>query len=118
MENFNWIQVVIISFLFLLYNHLCRFRGILENTGFPMIKPYLCFGSSPIFFNRIHLHLWFHEKHKQLGRTFTRYFGVLPVITTIDPELVKEITLKQSCNFTDNFNLDFHPGETTLLFAR
>ena len=40
--------------------------------------------------------------------------GVTPCISTIDPEMIKEITVKQFDNFTDIIDIDFAPGQTTL----
>ena len=91
---------------------------MIEDTGLPTIKPFFCFGSSPIFLNKIYFHLWCHEKHRQLGRTFTKYFGITPVISTIDPDLIREICVTQFHNFIDCWTVDINPEDTTLTFAR
>jgi len=83
-----------------------------------MVKPFLCFGSAPRLFNKMIYHEWYLEKHRELGRTFTRYEGVTPCISTIDPEIIKEITVKQFDNFTDTIDIEFSPGQTTLDVAR
>ena len=75
MEVVSWILAVILVVLVVLFFHFRRFRGYLEDTGLPMVQPFLCFGSAPRAFNKIVYHEWYHEKHRELGRTFTRYEG-------------------------------------------
>ena len=83
-----------------------------------MVKPFLCFGSAPRLFNKMIYHEWYLEKHRELGRTFTRYEGVTPCIVTIDPDIIKEVTVKQFDNFTDVVDIEFSPGQTTLDVSR
>ena len=83
-----------------LYFYMRRHHGYLETTGLPVVPAFMCFGSPPYAFHRIHYHEWFTEKFRQLGRTFARYQGVTPAIITIDPEFIKEITVKQFDNFS------------------
>ena len=83
-----------------------------------MVKPFLCFGSAPRLFHKIIYFDWYHEKHRELGRTFTRYEGVTPCIVTIDPDIIKEVTVKQFDNFTDVVDIEFSPGQTTLDVSR
>ena len=83
----DWMSIVLSIILICLvavYFHFRRFRGSLDN-GLPMVKPFLCFGSPPYRFDKIHYHKWFHEKFQQLGNTFARFDGVTPCIFTIDP---------------------------------
>ena len=58
------------------------------------------------------------QQFQKFGRTWARYDGVGPTIVTIDPEIVKEITVKQFDNFTDIIPMDFKPEETTLDVAK
>jgi len=99
-----------------LYFYLRRHHGYLETTGLPVIPAFLCFGSPPYALHRISYHDWFTEKVKQHGRTFARYMGVNPTIITIDPEWIKEITVKQFENFTDVMTdeMPVAPEQTTL----
>ena len=39
------------------------------------------------------------EKHKKFGKTYGRYDGVKPALVTIDPELVKNILVKNFDSF-------------------
>ena len=103
-----------------LYFYLRRYHGYLETTGLPVIPAFLCFGSPPYAFHRIHYHQWFAEKFRQLGRTFARYQGVTPAIITIDPEFIKEVVVKQFDNFTDVITneIPLPPEQTTLDASR
>ena len=118
MDILSWFLAIILVLLVFLFFHFRRFRGCLEETGFPMVKPFLCFGSAPRLFNKMIYHEWYHEKHRELGRTFTRYEGVTPCIVTIDPDIIKEVTVKQFDNFTDVVDIEFSPGQTTLDVSR
>ena len=100
-----------------LWFHLRRNHGWLETTGLPLVKPFLIFGSPPFAMHKMRYHEWFQEKYRQLGNTFARYNGVTPTICTIDPELIKEITVKQFDNFTDTLPMDSPPEQTDLTSA-
>ena len=52
-----------------------------------------------------------------MGNTFARYNGVTPTICTIDPELIKEITVKQFDNFTDAVPMESPPEQTDITTA-
>ena len=103
-----------------LYFYLRRHYGYLGTTGLPVVPAFLCFGSPPFAFHRIHYHHWYTEKFRQLGRTFARYQGVTPAIATIDPEFVKEITVKQFDNFSHVFSTEIvvSPEQCTLDVSR
>ena len=75
MEILSWILTIILVILVFFFFHFRRFRGCIEESGLPMVKPFLCFGSAPFLYNKIIYHIWSHEKHKELGRSFTRYEG-------------------------------------------
>ena len=118
MDVLSIVLAIVLICLVALFFHLRRFRGILETTGLPMLKPFLCFGSPPFLFNKIRIHEWYQEKFQQLGYTFCRYDGVSPSIATIDPEIIKEVCTKQFDNFHAVFDWDFTPGQTTLDLAK
>ena len=50
MDILSWFLAIILVLLVFLFFHFRRFRGCLEETGFPMVKPFLCFGSAPRLF--------------------------------------------------------------------
>ena len=118
MDVMSIVLSILLICLIALYFHLRRFRGYLEATGLPLVKPFLCFGSPPILLNKVYYYKWSQEKFRQLGNTFCRYEGVTPAICTIDPDFIKEVVVKQFDNFTDVVDLDFEPGQTTLDVSR
>ena len=115
--------ITILSGIFLValvavWFHLRRFHGHLETTSLPMVKPVLCFGSPPFALHKMRMHEWFQQKFRQLGNTFARYNGVQPCIATIDPEWIREITVKQFENFIDVLPTSFPPEQTDLSSSR
>nr|ACO15001.1 Cytochrome P450 3A24 [Caligus clemensi] len=82
------------------YFFLRRHYGQVEKLLLPHVKPFLCFGSPPYnWHDRVH-HEYFNEAFKRFkSKTFTRYAGSTPTIVTIDPEIVKQVTIKQFQNF-------------------
>ncbi|KAJ8303849.1 hypothetical protein KUTeg_017432 [Tegillarca granosa] len=50
------------------------------------------------------------DLHKQYGRVVGVYQGNIPVLLVADPELIKQITVKEFSNFTNRFDL-IYPGE-------
>ena len=103
--------------LVVLWFHLNRTHGHLETTGLPMVKPFLCFGSPPFAVHKMRLYEWYQEKFRQLGNTFARYNGYQPSIVTIDPEFIKEVTVKQFENFTDVVGTEVAPEQADLSTA-
>ena len=112
------LSFVLIGFV-ALYFYLRRHHGYLETTGLPVIPAFLCFGSPPYAFHRISYYEWFNKQHRQYGRTFARYMGINPAIVSIDPEFIKEITVKQFDNFSHVFTTEIHvrPEQCTLEVA-
>ncbi len=52
--------------------------------------------------------------HKKFGKTWGRYSGVTPTIVTIDPDIIKEVMVKQ-VQFFDIF-FPHNPKPLTKLF--
>ena len=100
MAVLTYILAFLLTGVVSLYFYLKRHHGYLETTGLPVVPGFLCFGSPPFAFHRIRYDQWFTEKIRQYGRTFAKYQGVTPAIVTIDPEFIKEITVKQFDNFS------------------
>ncbi len=88
-----------------LFWHLTKHHGSLEKLGIPLLKPIAFLGSPPFALHKVLFHKWQQEQHKKLGKTFGRYDGVTPVISTIDPELVKSILVKNFDCFTDTLDI-------------
>ena len=52
-------------------------------------------------FHNVTFHEQSLEEHKRLGKTYAKYDGTTPVISTIDPEIIKTVTAKEFDSFTD-----------------
>ncbi len=94
-----------------LFWHLTRRHGSLEKLGIPVLKPFAFLGSPPYALHKVFFHEWAQEQHNKLGMTFGRYDGVVPVISTIDPELIKSILVKNFDCFPDMFDLHVSTSE-------
>jgi hypothetical protein len=53
MAVLSWILAATFILFGWLFFHLRRFRGALETTGLPLVKPFLCFGSPPFLLNKV-----------------------------------------------------------------
>ena len=96
------------------YIYLSKYRGIVENFGLPYIKPFLIFGSPPFMFHTFNYHKWEAEQFKKFGKTWAKYDGSVPTIRTIDPEFIKEVTVKQFDNFHATLDISLSDDQTTL----
>ncbi len=94
----------VVALLLLLTWHLTKNRGQLEALGIPVDRPVGLLGSGPIDLHNHVLHKVDLEKFRKFGaKTFGKYDGVVPVIVTIDPEILKSVLVKNFENFTDVF---------------
>ena len=96
--------LICICFLYII-KILTSTRGIVENFGIPYVKPFFIFGSPPFLFHNIVISEYYLKQCKKLGRTWAYYNGQRPTIVTVDPEFIKQVTVKQFENFTDTFDL-------------
>ena len=65
-----------------------HFRGHLEQTNLPMVKPFFCFGSPPFMMHKILYHKWYQEKAcgpcpAKNSQLFVYIFETLKVIVFI-----------------------------------
>nr|AIL94156.1 cytochrome P450 CYP3027C2 [Tigriopus japonicus] len=54
------------------------------------------------------------DKMKKFGKTYVGYEYVQPILITIDPDLIKSVTITHFENFTDILNFKIEPKVTTL----
>ncbi len=101
-----------------MYLYMAQYRGVVESFGIPMVKPFLIFGSPPFLFNKYLIHEYWQNMFKKFGKTWGRYDGIRPTIVTIDPDILKEVLVKQFDNFTDTFDFHTKPEETSLDISR
>ena len=96
------------------YLYLMKYRGVVESFGLPYVKPFFVFGSPPFLFHRIVVSEWLRDQFKKFGRTWASYDGITPTIYTIDPDFIKQVTVKQFENFTDVADLPMPEEQKTL----
>ena len=116
------ILTIILASVFILflvtYKYLSKYRGVVENFGIPYIKPYLIFGSPPFMYHKFNFHDWEAKQFKKYGKTWAKYDGSIPTIRTIDPEFIKEVTVKQFENFHASLDLPLTDDQITLDLAQ
>ena len=91
MEIATVFLILLPCIFFLMYRHIIKHRATLEALGIPIDKPSLIFSSPPYAMHKTVMHDHVKEAHQRLGWTFGRYDGITPVVSTIDPEIVKAI---------------------------
>ena len=100
---------LVLVLLVIAYKRATRYYGYLESLGIPVVKPFLCFGSTPINYHDILFHeldmKWYHElgKPKVMGY----YEGHMPTISTMDPTMIKNILVKQFDAFRERITPSF-----------
>ena len=95
-----------LSLILVIGLYVSKYRGVVESFGVPYIKPFLIFGSPPFLYHKFVYSDWMINQFKKFGKTWARYEGVTPVIVTIDPEFIKQVTVKQFDHFTDSVDLN------------
>ncbi len=89
--------------ILVLYRHLTKNQGWLESLGIPVIAPTL-FGSPPFNTHGVIWHEWIKKQHDNLGLNFGHYSGIIPVVYSIDPDIVKAVYVKNFEEFGDMYD--------------
>ena len=106
MDSVALVLGIISGIIFLIYRHLTKNRGTLEALNIPVVKPeYPLMGSPPYAYHETLFWKNYVDNHAKMGKTYGFYDGVSPVIVTIDPELVKSITVKNFDSFGEIMDL-------------
>ena len=109
-----FLGLILIGFFYIL-KVLTSTRGIVESFGIPYVKPFLIFGSPPFLLHKIIVSEYFLKQCKELGRTWGYYNGQTPTIVTIDPDFIKQVTVKQFDNFSMTFAIPNLPDNQKTL---
>ena len=86
--------IVVLLILFLRRNY-----GSLENSGFPVIPPTLCFGSGPFMLHKTNLSKLDQDRFEKYGKIWGAYAASTPWVFVSDPDVIKQITLKDFDHF-------------------
>ena len=71
-------------------------------------------GSEPFVHHVLDYSSYYLSKFKKYGLTYGRYEGIAPVVCTIDPEIIKSVTMKNGDSFQETFKIDLEPKYITL----
>ena len=87
---------MVLVLLVIAYKRATRHYGYLESLGIPVVKPFLCFGSTPTNYHEIDFHELDMKWYRELGKpkTWGYYEGHMPTISTMDPNMIKSIFVK------------------------
>lgn len=85
---------VILLIIFLRKNY-----GTLEKGGFPVIPPFFCFGSGPFLFHKFNFMKLDYERFEKHGKIYGAYIMSTPWVFTSDPDIIKQITIKDFDHF-------------------
>lgn len=121
---YNSVLLVIISAILYLYWYFKKTYSFFERHGIPFIKPTLGFGNiSDVILLRKSMAEVFADLHKTLEphKFGGIYAGTKPMIMIRDPELLKDILIKDFAYFSDRgFNIDrsFEPLSYNLFLIK
>ena len=94
----------LLSLVAILYRHLTKNRGQLESLGVPMDGPNWLLGSGPFDHHERVVHDTYRQRFRAFGaRTYGRYDGIHPCLVTVEPEIVKNVLVKNFANFSEVF---------------
>ena len=115
MDALTLILIFMVITAFMAFKFLRRHRGYLESQPIPLTKPQSAFlGSPPRDLHNYVIHDFYLRRIKEYGKTFGYYRGGLPVICTVDPQLLKAIYIKNFDNFTDVMEHEIGKKEKTM----
>nr|AIL94155.1 cytochrome P450 CYP3027C1 [Tigriopus japonicus] len=114
---FTIVVGLVVFLLAVLYFQVKRNRGYIENLGFPVDQPNFVLGSSPLRLHKYVLHEVLMDKMRRFGKTYVRFEMAQPVLVTIDPDLIKAITITHFENFSDIIDFKINPKVSTLDFT-
>ena len=99
----------ILMLIAILYRRASRYYGTLEELGIPVVKPFLCFGSTPPNYHEFRFHELDMKWYKELGKpkVWGYYEGHMPTVAIIDPAVIKSIFVKQFDSFRDRLTPNF-----------
>ncbi|XP_046366839.2 cytochrome P450 3A29-like [Haliotis rufescens] len=117
--NAAWTLGLIAGFVALLYLYGKRRKRLLKDAGIPGREPNLIFGAILDF---VWKGLDFENKQrKEYGDVFGEWFGGFPMINVFDPDILKEVLIKDFDTFTDRMgfiDLDDYPLSTNMFSAK
>jgi len=97
-----WFSILlggIVLLLLLTVAFLTRNYGKLDNCGFPVIPPFLFFGSGPFRYSKTNLIEMDMSRAQKYGKIFGCYILSTPWVFVADPDIIKQMTIKDFDHF-------------------
>uniref|UniRef100_A0A1W7RAR8 Cytochrome P450 3A8 n=1 Tax=Hadrurus spadix TaxID=141984 RepID=A0A1W7RAR8_9SCOR len=98
--------VALICLVILLYKFFTKHQNFWEKQGLPVAKKHPLFGSFNVMFLKP-LHVEDEENHRTLGNLYGRYDGQTPILAITEPEILKDIMVKDFNIFPNRRHLQF-----------
>jgi len=96
---YTWLALVLGVIVFIYWQGLQRYNSILGDCPLPGPKPWPWVGSLPDVFKYGGMHKMFLNYFYKYGRVHKMCFGRSPVIVVSDPEIIKQIMVKEFWKF-------------------
>ena len=97
----TWLAVVLGLFVFIYWRGVHRYYSILGGSTIPGPKPWPWVGNLPDVFKYGGLHKVLLNYFYKYGRVYSCCIGRSPTIVVADPEIVKQIMVKEFWKFTN-----------------
>ena len=98
----HWILSLLILLITLVYVHYVIYFGEIRRLGLSGPRPMPIFGNLvDLFWDFGEMHLTFERCVKKYGRVFGMYFMKDPSIVVADPQILKEVMVKEFSSFHD-----------------
>ena len=98
---FTWLALILGLLVFIYWQGLHRYNSILGGSPLPGPKPWPWIGNLPDIFKYGGIHKMFLNYFYKYGRVHKMCFGRTPVIVVSDPEIVKQIMVKDFWKFSN-----------------
>ncbi|CAG2253000.1 Cytochrome P450 3A19,Thromboxane-A synthase,Putative cytochrome P450 CYP13A5,Putative cytochrome P450 CYP13A7,Putative cytochrome P450 CYP13A4,Cytochrome P450 72A225 [Mytilus edulis] len=118
LENFvelNAVLCVLALVVFAVNRHLKRHYGVFDRLGIPGPKPSLLCGNLAEILRKGQFQA-IMEWRSQYGRVFGYFEGYTPVLSVSDPEIVKQVLVKDFQNFSHRKQFPLAPRKSLGLF--
>jgi len=79
--------------------YLRRNYGVLDKSGYPVVKPMFVFGSGPFKMHKTNCIEIDTKRHQQYGSVYGAYWITQPWVYVSDPEMIKQICIKDFDHF-------------------
>ncbi|XP_067674794.1 cytochrome P450 3A5-like [Haliotis asinina] len=110
----TWILCIAVLFLFYAYGK--KRNRLFKDAGIPGPEPVIYIGH----FHQFVMKGAYIKEWEKYGKVFGVFLGGLPLISVTDPEIIREVCIKDFQHFTDRTNLDLddYPVTKSILLEK